>query len=199
MRNSIALLALFGWVVCHGLTAINAVADEPVDPFAQPAPGRRVVTTNVSDEPDAEDRPGFSFPKLSLPKLPTPSLPKMELPKLQMPKFAMPQWSRPEPARNTEPSTWEKLNNSTKNAFTKTRDTLMPWAAKDEPPPPRHATGNRSSTGMTRSRVSSSRSSSESTPDKKSFFSSLFTSPESDDKPIETTNDFLSQRRPRFD
>ncbi len=205
MRSSIALLALVGWLASHSLTAI---AIEPVNPFAQPDPINRGVSANISDDPQSDsavqEKPGFSFPKLSLPKLPKPSLPKFEMPKMQMPKvtlpkISMPQWTKREPSPNQGPSTWEKLNNNTKSMMTKTRDTLMPWAAKDEPPPARSVTGSRSSTGMSRSRVASNRGGSESSAEKKSLFGSLFSSSESDEKPIETTNDFLSQRRPRFD
>lgn len=195
MRSSIALLALFGLIAGHNSTAIAADDTEPVNPFTQPEPSNRGITARISDEPDAEEKPGFSFPKLSLPKLPKPSLPKM-----QMPKFAMPKWvKKEEVSPNRGPSAWEKLNSGTKSMLTKTRDTLMPWAAKDEKPPTRNVTGSRSSTGFSRSRVGSNRGTRNAPVEKKSFFSSLLPNSEPEVKPIETTGDFLSQRRPRFD
>lgn len=197
MRISIASLALFGLIAGHSWTAISA--DEPVNPFTQPEPSSRSVSTSISDEPDAAEKPGFSLPKLSLPKLPKPALPKLSMPKLSLPKVSMPQWTKKEVAPNPGPSAWEKLNSGTKSAFAKTRDTLMPWTAKDEKPPARNATGSRSSTGMSRTRSTANRNSREAPVEKKSFFSSLLPSSEPEPKPIETTSDFLSQRRPRFD
>jgi len=195
MRISIALLASFGLTVGHCLTAPAAGATEPVNPFTQPEPINRGVSARVSDDSEGEEKPGFSFPKLSLPKLPKPSMPKFT-----MPKVLMPQWTKKETPRNPGPSTWQKLNDATKSMFTKTRDTLMPWAADDKKPPARSVTGSRNSTGFSRTRVASNRgSSSESSGEKKSFFSSLLPSSQPDKKPIETTNDFLSQKRPRFD
>ena len=200
MRSSIAFVALFGLIAGHSLTASAAGAAEPVNPFTQPEPSNRTVSASISDDSEGEASSGFSLPKLSLPKLPKPSLPKIALPRLQMPKVSMPQWTKTEPVRNSGPSTWEKLNNGTKSMFTKTRDTLMPWAASDKKPPARSVTGSRSSTGISRSRAGSNRGSGgESAGEKKSFFSSLLPSSQPDKKPIETTNDFLSQRRPRFD
>jgi hypothetical protein len=194
MRSSIALLAVLGLIAGHSLPAAAADNYEPTNPFTQPEPSNGGVSATVSDEPEPAEKRGFTLPKLSLPKLPKPSLPK-----LQLPKVPMPSWTKKEPVSNPGPSTWEKLNNGTKSMLTKTRDTLMPWAAKETPPPPRNATGSRSSTGMTRTRAGSNRNSTASTPEKKSFFGSLLPSSEPEPKPIETPSDFLSQRRPRFD
>ncbi|MCA9143028.1 MAG: hypothetical protein H6823_26020 [Planctomycetaceae bacterium] len=205
MRSYFAMIAIVGLVSCFGLTTIAADTSEPVNPFEQPAPGNRSVSANISDEPDGEEKSGFSFPKFSLPKLPTPSLPKPKmpsfaLPKLQMPKVAMPQWTKKEASPNTGPSTWQKLNNGTKSVFSKTRDTLMPWTVDNDKPPVRHATGSRSSTGVSRTRVASNRGDTRSSSgEKKSIFSSLLPDPEPEPKPIRTTSDFLSQKRPLFD
>ena len=199
MRSFIALLALFAWIAGDGLTAPAAQAAEPVNPFTQPEPSNRGVSTNISDEFDVAEKPAFSFPKLSLPKLPKPSLPKIAMPKLQMPKVAMPQWTKKEVARNPGPSTWQKLNDGTKNMLTKTRDTLMPWAAEDQKPPARNATGSRTSTGFSRTRAASNRTGRESSGEKKSFFSSLLPTSKPAEKRIRTTSDFLKQERPRFD
>jgi|CXWL01.1.fsa_nt_gi hypothetical protein len=199
MRSSIAFLAFLGLLAAHSLTAMADDAGEPVNPFTQTESSDSGVSASVSDEPAAEEKPGFSLPKLSLPKLPKPALPKLAMPKLQMPKVSMPQWTKKEPARESGPSTWQKLNNGTKSAFAKTRDTLMPWAAKDETPSARSITGSRASTGITRTRAGSNRNSGESTSEKKSFFSSWLPASEPEEKPIRTTSDFLSQKRPQFD
>lgn len=204
MRSSIALFAILGLMAGHTLTATAEDTYEPTNPFTQPEPSNRGVSANISDDAGVEQKPGFAFPKLSLPKLPKPSLPKLEMPKLQMPKVSLPkvsrpQWTKKEPVRNSGPSTWEKLSNGTKSMFTKTRDTLMPWAVNDKKPPTRSATGSRSSTGFNRTRVASNRSGRESSSEKKSFFGSLLPSSEPEVKRIETTSDFLSQKRPRFD
>ena len=196
MRILFALLALFGLLACHSLTATAADTSEPVNPFAQPAAGSRGVSARVSDEPDAQQRRGFSLSKLSLPKLPKPSLPKpsmpkFELPKLKMPKISMPKWTKKEASRNAGPSPWEKLNSGTKRMFAKTRSTLMPWATNGKPPV-RRATGSRT-------RVASNRGSrAASSGEKRSIFSSFLPSAEPEAKPILTTSDFLSQPRPYF-
>jgi hypothetical protein len=200
------MITFIGLLACFSLSATAADNSEPVNPFDEPSPGNRNVSASVSDEPDQEEKRSFSFPKLSLPKLPTPALPKpkmpnLALPKLSLPKVSMPQWAKRDPTTNSGPSTWQKLNNGTKNMFSKTRDTLMPWTVDNDPPPVRHATGSRASTGISRSRVASNRGSSSSTSDgeKKSLFSSFLPSPEPEENPIRTTSDFLSQKRPQFD
>jgi hypothetical protein len=200
MRSFVALLVIFGLIAGYSLSATAADTYEPANPFTQPEPSSRGISANISDNPVVEEKPGFKLPKLSLPKLPKPSLPKFEMPKLKMPKVSMPQWTKKEEVtRRSGPSTWDKLNNGTKSMFTKTRDTLMPWAAKDKKPPARSVTGSRNSTGFSRTRVASNRNDRESSSEKKSFFGSLLPSPAPEEKRIETTSDFLSQKRPRFD
>lgn len=197
MRSSIALLALFGLITGHSLLAADA--DEPVNPFTQTEPIEGGVSANISDESEGTEKPGFSLPKLSLPKLPKPSLPKMAMPKLHMPKVSMPQWTKQETSPNPGPSTWQKMNNGTKSMFAKTRNTLMPWAASDKKPPVRSVTGSSSVTGVSRARAGSNRGRVESDGEKKSFFSSWLPDSEPEEKPIRTTSDFLSQKRPQFD
>ena len=202
MRSSVVLLALCAMIVGPSLLATADDNYEPANPFTQPEPTNRRVSANISDDPATEEKPGFSLPRLAMPKLPKPSLPKLAMPKLQMPKMRLPQWTKPEPVRNPRPagpSTWQKLSTGTKNMFTKTRDTLMPWTVEDPKPVARSATGSRRSTGMSRSRAGSNRGSSESSGEKKSFFGSLLPSSEPEEKPIRTTGDFLSQKRPQFD
>jgi hypothetical protein len=128
-------------------------------------------------------------------------MPNFGLPKLQMPKVSMPQWTKKEPSPNTGASTWQKLNSGTKSMLSKTRDTLMPWTVANDQPPVRHPTGSSASTGISRTRVASNRSDRSTTSDgeQKSIFSSFMRSPEPEDKPIRTTSDFLSQKRPLFD
>ena len=111
----------------------------------------------------------------------------------------MPQWTKQDMSRDPGPSTFEKLSNGTKSMFTKTRDTLMPWAAKDNKPVARNATGSRASTGFSRTRVASNRGSGEPSGEKKSLFSSFLPSSEPEEKRINTTQDFLSQKRPPLD
>ena len=206
MRSNFAMIAFIGLFACFSLSATAADNSEPVNPFDEPSPSNRHVSASVSDEPNREEQRSFSFPKLSLPKLPTPSLPKpkmpnLALPKLSMPKVSMPQWAKRNPTTDSGPSTWQKLNNGTKNMLSKTRDTLMPWTVDNDAPRVRHATGSRASTGISRSRVASNRGSTSSTSDgeKKSLFSSFLPSPEPEENPIRTTSDFLSQKRPQFD
>ena len=195
MRSFFVLLAFVGLLSSICLDAMAANDSEPVNPFEQPVPGNRGVSASISDEPDAEEKRGFSLPKLALPKLPTPTLPK-----LRMPKVSMPSWTKKEPSPRTGPSTWQKLSTGTKSMFSKTRDTLMPWTVDDDNPPLRHATGSRVSTGVSRTRVASNRSGgSASSGEKKSIFSSFLPSSEPDETPIRTTSDFLSQKRPQFD
>ncbi|HUG71520.1 MAG TPA: hypothetical protein VMM76_27490 [Pirellulaceae bacterium] len=205
MRSSFAQYALVG-LLAYSFPATAADNSEPVNPFEQPSPGNRTVSASISDEPDSDEERGFSLPKLSLPKLPIPTLPKprmpkFSLPKLQMPKVSMPQWAERNPSPNAGPSIWQKLNNGTKNMLSKTRDTLMPWAANDDTPPVRHATGSRASTGITRTRVASNRGNGSTTSggEKKSIFSSFLPASEPEAKPIRTTSDFLSQKRPLLD
>lgn len=202
MRSWFAQYALVGLIACYSLPASAADNSEPVNPFEQPSPGNRTVSASISDEPDSDEKRGFSLPKFSLPMptLPKPRMPNFSLPKLQMPKVSMPQWTERNPSRNAGPSTWQKLNSGTKNMFSKTRDTLMPWAANDHQPPVRHATGSRASTGITRTRVASNRGNDSTTSgEKKSIFSSFLPASEPEDNPIRTTSDFLSQKRPLLD
>ncbi|MCA9121204.1 MAG: hypothetical protein H6822_21855 [Planctomycetaceae bacterium] len=205
MRSYGVSCALAGLLLCHSAGALGADDSEPVNPFEQPSPSNRAVTASFSDETDVEEERGFSLPRLSLPKLPTPTLPKpsmpsFSLPKLQMPKLSMPEWTKRDSTPNTGPSTWQKLNNGTKSMLSKTRDTLMPWTVDDDASAVRHATGSRSSTGISRTRVSSNRgNASSSTGEKKSFFSSILPSSEPEPAPVRTTSDFLSQKRPLFD
>ena len=197
MRNYFAMIAVVGLIASLSLVATAADSTEPVNPFDEPSMGNRNVFARVSDEPDSEEQRGFSFPKLSLPK---PKMPNLALPKL--PSLSMPQWAKRKPATNSGPSTWQKLNTGTKNMFSKTRDTLMPWSVNHDAPPVRNATGSLASTGMSRTRVASNRGGqSSTTPDgeKKSIFSSFLPTPEPEEQPIRTTSDFLSQKRPSFD
>ncbi|MBI2480270.1 MAG: hypothetical protein HYV60_17045 [Planctomycetia bacterium] len=206
MRRFFAMIAFVGLLASSSSIAAAADDSEPVNPFDQPAPGNRGVSASISDEPGGEEKRGFSLPKFSLPKLPAPALPRpkmpnLALPKLSLPKVSMPQWAKRKPAANSEPSTWQKLNNGTKSMFSKTRDTLMPWTVSNDPPPVRHATGSRASTGISRTRVASNRGQGSTTSEgeKKSIFSSFLPAPEPEEKPIRTTGDFLSQKRPLLD
>ena len=209
MRSLFASFVFFGLLAGFSLAAGAADDSEPVNPFDQPASGSRSVSASISDEAGIEEHAasrGFSLPKLSLPKLSAPALPKpkmpsLSLPKLKMPKIAMPQWTKKKPPANAEPSTLQKLNSGTKNMLSKTRNTLMPWTVGNDKPPVRHATGSRASTGISRTRVASNRGNANATSDaeKKSIFSSFLPAPEPQEKPIRTTGDFLSQKRPLLD
>ncbi|MBC8350502.1 MAG: hypothetical protein H8E66_00850 [Planctomycetes bacterium] len=201
MRRFFASFVACSLIASGGFTAFAAETSEVVNPFNDPVPSSRSVSARVSDDPEpvAERKPRFSLPKLSLPKLPTPSLPKPKMPNFKLPKLQMPQWAMKDKPRNPGPSTWQKLNSGTKSMFAKTRDTLMPWTVNDTKPTVRHATGNSNSTGFSRTRVASNRGSSAPPAKKKSLLSSFLPSPEPEPRRIESTSDFLSQERPRFD
>jgi hypothetical protein len=89
--------------------------------------------------------------------------------------------------KSNEPSTWDKMNSSTKSAWTKTKQTLMPWQ-EEEPPVRRPVTGT--------NRVAASNSANKPA-EKKGYFSNWFTEEEKTSKP-KTVNDFLAQPKPDF-
>ena len=139
------------------------------------------------DDEMVEEKKAGGFPWISLPKPKLPTLPKPSLPKLSLPKWSTTQTTTAKSRmQQQEPSTWEKLNSGTKSIFTKTKHTLMPWTADDEPSTARKKP---SSTHRT-ARSSSTKSKTE----KKPFFPSLFESKPAE-KQSETVNDYLSLPR----
>ncbi|MHB0955987.1 MAG: hypothetical protein ACYC0X_06350 [Pirellulaceae bacterium] len=122
-----------------------------LNPFKKSTPRKR-AHAQISDE-----KPGLSWPKMSLPGLSSkPAAPK----------------------RKSEPSTLAKMNQSTKDAFGKTKDVLMPWSKSSKKP--------------------ASRSTSTKKPAKKpSIFTSWMTPKEKVKQP-QTVTDFLKQDRPEF-
>jgi hypothetical protein len=180
--RSLALLAC-GVVLAPRLLAEDGGIQFPsFNPFA---------SRDESDQPqrptsdENSDTGGFSWPTLPKPKLPT-------LPRPTLPKLGLPSWgsSDDSPARRTsnEPSMWEKVNSGTKNLFTKTKQTLMPWTADDSK--------SARSSGARRPTRTSSRPKSKS--NKKSILSSWLSQGE-EEKPIQTVNDYLSLPRVPFE
>lgn len=111
----------------------------------------------------------FQLPKLPAPNLPKPTLPK--LPNLTMPKLPP---LAPNGERNPGPSTWQKLSRGTKDFFSKTKSTLMPWA--DNKAPVRTAQAPR-------------------TVKQPSFVDNLFGG-KREDREINSVNDYLALPRP---
>ena len=192
--HRIALSLLVGLSVGCTSTgfAQNVAAEDPFIPFSKPgdldgeqptgpkAPGR--TSARISDETESTEH-GFwpSFPK---PKM--PSLPKLSLPSWTTTERAMPRERMHQPE---EPSTWSKVTGGTKDLFSKTKQTLMPWTQNDEeatvrrPVPPRRTAPKASN--RTKAHPASN--------EKKSFFS-WFSSKEEEKQPT-TVNDFLAQPR----
>lgn len=128
-----------------------------------------------SSEP-VRNKPERAF---SLPKLPSPpSLPKPNLPTLTMPKLELPTLSSS--PRNNEPSSWTRLNRSTKNLFAKTKSALMPWSQK--------STSVRPPTGSGIQRVARQ-------PKKPSLMPDWFGT-RNDESDVTSVNDYLALPRP---
>ncbi len=106
-------------------------------------------------------------PSLTLPDLPTLNMPKLELPKLGV------------TTKRNEPSTWTRLNRSTKNLFTKTKSALMSWGEKPSQGSPRR----RGSQRVARQA------------DKPSLMSNLFGT-RSEKPEVDSVNDYLALPRP---
>ena len=158
-------IAMIAAVIGLGLSS-TVVADGPfsmrdLNPFGQKkAPARSVGS--VSDESSSSS----ILPKLSMPKV---QMPKMEMPQLKIPGFGTEK-------KSNEPGTVQRISQTTQSMFTKTRDTLMPWAKpKAKEPAPRRR-------GITIKPKTK----------KKSFFGGLF-GEAVDPKLPETPNEFLSQ------
>lgn len=181
MRWAIVSAAIGLLCVSGNSFAQQGTASPNVNPFAPRSnlqPQGSGVTARVGDDavPTEAERPRFQFPKPTLPKWEMPKLqmPKLNMPKMEMPKIEMPAWAKPQPRMPNEPSTWDKLNQNTKSFFTKTRDTLMPWAAEPAPSAPRSPTGLR--------RATSTANNNGAEPERR----------------IETATDFLSLPRPQY-
>jgi hypothetical protein len=179
-----------GALIAHG---VGAQDNRPLSPEFNP-----FSRATVEDSPRDRDRDrerllrgnedakssGFSWPSL-----PKPSLPKPKLPNFSLPLISTRSTSTDVPKRKSdnEPGVWEKMNRGTKSLYTKTKQTLMPWAepSKDE----------RTANAARRPIKTSARSKAK--PESKSFFSSWFTK-EEDEKPM-TVNDYLSLPRVPFE
>lgn len=165
---------------------------EQADVEAPPARKASRVSTRLSDDEVVEDEgSGFRWPALPKPKL--PSLPKPKLPKLSLPTWTTARELPRERMRPTdEPSTWEKFSTGTKDLFSKTKQTLMPWNQEDtvsssrKPGQPPRRTPPKSA-----ARVKAKTASAE----KKPLFP--WFSKAEEENPPETVNDFLSQPRIR--
>ena len=148
------------------------------------------VSTRLSDDAvPADEEPGFKWPTLPKPKL--PSLPKPSLPKLSLPSWTTAREMPKERARATEePSTWQKLSSGTKSAYTKTKETLMPWTQEETTPARKPAQPPRRTPPKTAARTKAKSSSTE----KKSIFP-WFSKKEEKEDSAWTVNDYLSQPR----
>ncbi len=95
------------------------------------------------------------------------------------PRVSMPNWNTksPAPKRRTEPSTFAKIGQGTKDFFGKTKDVLTPW----------------SKSSKKKSSSSQGRSAS-----KSSFFTSWLPHKKEPKKDSRTVKDFLAQPRPGF-
>lgn len=172
--------------------AQDAPTEDPFIPFSKPgdldgeqptgpkAPGR--TSARISDDVEpAEQGSGFKWPSLPKPKM--PSLPKLSFPSWATEKREMPR-ERMHQHQPEEPSTWSKLTGGTKDMFSKTKQTLMPWTNDAEEAPVRRPVPPRRSPNKTKAVPASA--------EKKSFFSWL--SPKEEKQPG-TVNDFLAQPR----
>ena len=160
-------------VITVALLAQPAVAAEDGFKFPNLNPFRSQKTgipVPVRNKPE----PTFSLPKLpSLPALPKPNLPTLTMPKLELPSLVS------SPRRN-EPSSWTRLNSSTKKMFAKTKSVLMPWSEKSIPV--------RSPTGSNLRRVARQ-------PKKPSLISNWFGTRTSEPT-VNSVNDYLALPRP---
>jgi hypothetical protein len=163
--------------------AVNAEEDQR--PIVSDS-GRFLDEDNQMVEEKKSGFPWISLPKPKLPALPKPS----------MPKLSLPTWGSSEPTKTVskarkqeEPSTWEKLNSGTKNLYAKTKRTLMPWTADDE----KSTARSKSQPARRTARSTSSKSKTE----KKPFFSSWLET-HTEEKPVETVNDYLALPRVQY-
>lgn len=168
-----------------------AKSEEPEKPTTERTKPARVSARISDDTAEPAEETGFKWPSFPRPKLPV-------IPKPSLPKFSLPSWTSEKEmdshqARQTdEPTTWNKFTSGTKDLFSKTKQTLMPWSDEEESPsarrpaPPPRRTASRS-TARSKSQGNSS--------EKKSFFS--WFSKREEEKGPETVTDFL--RQPRVD
>lgn len=158
-QNVVVLAAIIGLGLSSTGWADGPFNMRSLNPFGKKQESPRSVGS-VSDQDS-----GSVLPKLSMPKV---QMPKMEMPQLKMPRFG------PEKKANG-PGTVQRISQTTQSMFTKTRDTLMPWAK----PKAKSVTRSRGITIKPKQK-------------KKSFFGGIFgESPEP--KLPETPNEFLSQ------
>lgn len=166
------------------------LSDEPELPTAPPVGRTKAQFSDEATEEAAEDG-GFRWPGFPKPKLPT-------IPKPSLPRFSMPSWmtEREEPPASPrlsdEPSTWQKFSSGTKDLFSKTKQTLLPWNDEESAgeagrrtPPPKRAPAK--SSARAKSKPAST--------EKKGLFS--WFSRQEEPKKNETVNDFLSRPRPK--
>lgn len=205
-KRAKALLLVFVWVALSPAARAqeedSAAADfNPFPAGAEELPQSRPIekapsraSARISDDP-AEEESGFPLKLPALPKPKLPALPKPTLPKLTLPSWTttreMPREGMRQPP---EPSTWQKFSSTTKDMFSKTKETLMPWA-NDESDPESARRGNsppRRSPPRSTSRSKARKASGE----KKSFFPWFNSEPEKDDPFKDGVNGFLAQPRP---
>lgn len=170
---AIVALALVTNVVALRTEFACGQEEEPsafIDPF-NPAKADQVRAS------EAENGKGSFFPKL-----PAPSMPK--LPNLN--PFSKRKSPSPLRAASNKPNFFQQIGTGTKNFFTRTTHTLMPWTR----PKPKPAEGAIIPAFMQNNRTAEK---------KKSGIQLMnFFAPDPPENRIETTGDFFRQERPGF-
>jgi hypothetical protein len=126
------------------------------------------TTARIADEPKSK------FPLPSLPALPKPSFPKIRL---------IPEWNLGTKGEPEKPTAWDRFKTSAGSFFSKTKKTLMPWAADGGERQTRNARVSRLTNRSPKPKSGG-----------KGFLSSIF-QPEEEEQEIKTPNDFLSLPR----
>ena len=166
-RTVVFALMLLGMGSANGQDGSSAF----IDPFK---PSKPVNDKQVNDENKS------FFPKLGMPKM--PSLPK--IPNLN--PFAKKQGSPRNATLPTKPNMFQQIGTGTKNFFTKTTHTLMPWTK----PKPKKVNGAIVPAFMQNTKT---------TQKKKSGIQLMnFFQPAKDKKKVNSPGDFFKQERPGF-
>jgi hypothetical protein len=106
----------------------------------------------------------------------------------RLPKMKLPSMGGASQKPSSDPSMMQRFGQGTKNFFSKTADVLTPWDNDKKPLPSTRSTGVRRVYPGSPNAVQE---------EKKSFFSSLFSSDDEPEKP-RTVNGFLGQPRPKY-
>ena len=170
------LLLFMAVATVQTFTSGVAAQEEPsafIDPF-KPKP--------IAEKKSAANKGNSSFfPKFSMPKMPKfPKVPNLN-------PFAKKPNTPPKQTQPKKPNMFQQIGTGTKNFFTKTTHTLMPWTK----PKPRPANGAIVPAFMQQERSAERK--------KKGGIQLMnFFSTDKSNKKVETTNDFFRQERPSF-